>query len=313
MPGRDRSPHSMTRTASPGSSTWSVTMMLSTPGHVSSCGGAGSRLTTRTSLPRWRRAYAMAIDEPIASPSGRACDVTTKRCRRRIASTMCRRSVGVEITVYTPQRLARRRVGFRVRILGRVGDGRRLALLVFVVQLAQDLLDAILMGHRFIELELQLRHAAQLQAVADMAAEEAGGALQRLRRLAAGRFVTQGRVVDARLLQVRRDLHAGQGDEADSRVVHFTPAQQFAQHLSDLVADAIGAMRSHALHRYGDSLHREHFDDVANLEVVVIRKADAAFEARLHLADVVLEAAERRNLAFVDDDVVTQQTRLGFA
>jgi hypothetical protein len=51
-PVRPRSPHSMTITASPGSPTWSVTVMSGTPGKTSIGGGGASRLTTRTSLPR---------------------------------------------------------------------------------------------------------------------------------------------------------------------------------------------------------------------------------------------------------------------
>jgi len=66
------------------------------------------------------------------------------------------------------------------------------------VQLAEDLLDAVLMANRLVELELQLRDAAQLQPIADTAAEEAGCALQRLRGLSTGRFVAERCVVDAR-------------------------------------------------------------------------------------------------------------------
>src|SRR5687768_379183 len=46
------------------------------------------------------------------------------------------------------------------------------------------------------------------------------------------------------------------------------------------------------LYRYGNPLHREDFDHVADLDVVVVRQPDAALEARLHLADVVFEAAQ---------------------
>src|SRR6266852_7546991 len=62
-----------------------------------------------------------------------------------------------------------------------------------------------------------------------------------------------------------------------------------------------------------DPFHGEDLDDVADLEVVELLEADAALEARLHLADVVLEAAERSYLAFVDDDVVAEETRLRVA
>src|SRR5688500_10705696 len=57
----------------------------------------------------------------------------------------------------------------------------------------------------------------------------------------------------------------------------------------------------------GHALHRKHLDDVADLEVVVVGEADAAFEAGLDLADVVLEAAQRPDLPLVHDDVVAEQ------
>src|SRR5882672_9100702 len=56
-------------------------------------------------------------------------------------------------------------------------------------------------------------------------------------------------------------------------------------------------------------LHREHLDGIAHLDVVVALEADAALEARLHLAHVVLEAAQRTDLPFVYHDVVTKQPR----
>ena len=63
----------------------------------------------------------------------------------------------------------------------------------------------------------------------------------------------------------------------------------------------------------GHALHREHLDDVADLDVVVPLEADAALEPGLHLGHVVLEPAERSDLAFVDDDVVAQQPGLRIA
>src|SRR5260370_39865421 len=43
-------------------------------------------------------------------------------------------------------------------------------------------------------------------------------------------------------------------------------------------------------------------DDVAGLEVLEVAEADAAFEALLHLAGVVLEPLERRDRAIPDHD-----------
>src|SRR5262245_20401951 len=67
------------------------------------------------------------------------------------------------------------------------------------------------------------------------------------------------------------------------------------------------------LRRYGDAFLDERLDDVADLDVVVLLEADAALEPGLDLADVVLEATQRADLAFVDDDVVAQEASLRVA
>src|SRR6516225_956910 len=67
------------------------------------------------------------------------------------------------------------------------------------------------------------------------------------------------------------------------------------------------------LRRRGDLLDDERLDDVADTHVVEPIEADAALEAGLHLRDVVLEAAQRADLALEDDHVVTQQARLRVA
>src|SRR5688500_1359185 len=62
-----------------------------------------------------------------------------------------------------------------------------------------------------------------------------------------------------------------------------------------------------------NALHREDLDRIADLDVVEVGQPDAALEARLHLAHVVLEAAQRCQLAFPDDDVVAKQARVRVA
>src|SRR6266478_3862857 len=47
--------------------------------------GTPSCITTSASFPSCRRIWPHAKAEPIPSPSGRACDVTTKRRRSRIS------------------------------------------------------------------------------------------------------------------------------------------------------------------------------------------------------------------------------------
>ena len=60
------------------------------------------------------------------------------------------------------------------------------------------------------------------------------------------RFVTEGRVVGARDLQVGADLHVSDGHEADAGVPDL-PRQQVGQFLPDLFADAY---RARPLHVY---------------------------------------------------------------
>src|SRR5512140_2977116 len=62
-----------------------------------------------------------------------------------------------------------------------------------------------------------------------------------------------------------------------------------------------------------DALHGEDLDMVADLDVVEPFEADTALETGLHLAHIVLEPAERPDLALVHDDVVADQARLRVA
>src|SRR5690606_14076622 len=57
--------------------------------------------------------------------------------------------------------------------------------------------------------------------------------------------------------------------------------------------------------------HAETFDDVAGTDVFVVLEGHTAFLADLDFLDLVLEALERLELAFVDDDVVAQEAHAG--
>ena len=93
----------------------------------------------RTLLPSWRSAKAIASCDPIASPSGLAWDVMTKRCRWRMAS----------------------------RISGIFSVLIRLAALL-LCDLLEKLFDPVLMADGFVEPELQLGRATQSQPLADL-------------------------------------------------------------------------------------------------------------------------------------------------
>src|SRR5438445_8882739 len=58
-------------------------------------------------------------------------------------------------------------------------------------------------------------------------------------------------------------------------------------------------------------LHGERLDDVAFLNIVELLQAHAALEPFQHFPDVLLEAAQRADAAFIDHDPVTNQARLG--
>ena len=142
--------------------------------------------------------------------------------------------------------------------------------------------------------------------------------------LAAGEM----REEDLRVRQVGRDSTRGERDHADARVLQLV-AQQLGELALDLVgdasaADALREMRcvirgvraSGSERRVLAYSVRDDFDDledlelVAFLDVVVVLQRQAALEAGLDLAHVVLEALERIELAGVDDHVVAQQAHL---
>src|ERR1700676_1168436 len=62
-----------------------------------------------------------------------------------------------------------------------------------------------------------------------------------------------------------------------------------------------------------DRLHAITLDDVADTHVAVILERHAAFLAGLHFLYFILEALERRQLAFMHDDIVANQADIGAA
>src|SRR5258708_7750888 len=78
-------------------------------------------------------------------------------------------------------------------------------------------------------------------------------------------------------------------------------------------SSSLAALPRRVLERRGDGLHLEGLDDVALADVVVALDADAALVALRDLARVVLETAQRADLARVDDDRVAHEPDLGLA
>jgi len=107
------------------------------------------------------------------------------------------------------------------------------------MQFPQQALDPILMLDRFVEDERELRDAPQPEAAPQLAPHEGRGALERAAGIAAGRGIAKRREIDTGVLQVRRDLHARDRQEAEAGVVELA-----RNHVGDfspnLIAHSIG-------------------------------------------------------------------------
>src|SRR6266545_2003115 len=170
----------------------------------------------RTCFPSASSANAIASCEPMESPSGRACDVSRKRRRRRISYRICRSAAAVASSF----------AGSFV-ISG-------------IVELQEDSLDAVALLDRFVVEESELGHALQADPLADLPAQERHGARERAGGFLPRRVVPDGRVVNPCLLQIRRDLDVGDGQEPDARIMN-RPAQKFRELRTNLIADTGGS------------------------------------------------------------------------
>src|SRR5262245_35907436 len=106
------------------------------------------------------------------------------------------------------------------------------------VDLAAQLLDAILAGNRFVVVKDQFGRALQAQASADLAAQKPAGPREGTVGVAAALLVAERRVVDVRLLQIGGDADARERDEADARIVHLA-REQGSQLAANLVGHAV--------------------------------------------------------------------------
>ena len=161
----------------------------------------------------------MASCDPIESPSGLAWDVIRNRLRALMASQIC---AGIE-SVFAG-----------VIVSHGVIPGRGLRF-----ELLEDSLDSILSSDRLVVEEFELGHPPQPQALAELTPEERRGPLQRPRTLALRRCVAHRRVVHPGHLQIRCDLHLGQGQEPHTRIVYLA-SEQLGKLASNLISDSFG-------------------------------------------------------------------------
>src|SRR5262245_13752429 len=97
-----------------------------------------------------------------------------------------------------------------------------------------------------------------------------------------------------------RDREPGTCNSTDKSAITIRLAAR-PRHHEDEVLRGLAEEAVRRLRGGRDALLQEHLDHVADLDVVEALEADAALEPGLDLAHVVLEAAERSDLAFVDD------------
>ncbi len=144
------------------------------------------------------------------------------------------------------------------------------------------------------------------QRLADSRAQEPPGLLESLANVR-GVVVERDRAEkDGRDPEVAADLDRAHRCAREARVLDLAPQQRVHQPLNlgrDLVLS--GALTRHGL----DDLTCDlgplvALDLIPDLDVVVVSHADAALGAGAHFVDVVLEAAQRLELAFEDHDVV---------
>src|SRR5918998_1885713 len=162
--------------------------------------GAGPARNIALSLPSCRSASCVAASDPRASPSGFSCVVTRKRSRSRTTSAIALRSASVVVWCCCV-----------IRGMG-VGGRREL---VDQLRHAYALLDRGIVFERKQRspLEMQLtRHPRLQHAVSSRQPGQAALALP---------LTAEHAHVDARVAQVRRRLHAGDGHEPDAGVLEL--------------------------------------------------------------------------------------------
>src|SRR3984893_698045 len=169
--------------------------------------GTPSRKTTSASLPRERKIWQQARTEPMASPSGRACEVSRNRWWR----SSCSRT-SFSMAVRNPQ------TGLAAPPLGA----------------AQEFVNPSRKLPGSVHLEKQLRRAPQLQPVAHFAPDKPHGSSQPFKRPAGLGIVSIDGDQDACRAGIFRHDHAAHACESDARVAQFP----FHQDL-DLLAQSL--------------------------------------------------------------------------
>src|SRR5579862_556367 len=177
--------------------------------------GTPSRRTTSASLPIARRIWRQARAEPIASPSGRACEVSTKRLR----CSMClRTSFNIKNrrrpSVFSPQPLH----ALCRRLLGRLTTED---LLFSLLCAAQQFINSCAVLVRAVEMKIQLRRAAKMQIFRDFAPDESNCRGQAFKRTVGLGVISIERDVNLCRARIFCQHNAGDADQSNTRIAQF--------------------------------------------------------------------------------------------
>src|SRR4026207_1668405 len=149
----------------------------------------------------------------MESPSGLACEVMRKRRRLRISlqiASTCRVAERVGLSVALARFVAvivSSGEIVQVRVLGTFG-----------LDVEDDALDPVLTLDAFIVEEVEPGHVLQAEPPADLVSQKGRRTTERALRFLSLLVVADARVIYARLLQVGRHLHAGDGEKPDARI-----------------------------------------------------------------------------------------------
>src|SRR5258706_10513908 len=202
--------------------------------------GTPSCSTTSALLPIWRRIWQQARTEPTASPSGRACDVSTNRSRRSIAVST---SVIIGCSLLAPCCSHERVLLLRLRVLA-----------CALLRPAQQLVYSSLALLRPVELEDKLRRMPQSEAHADCVTDVSLSGEQAIERVLRRRLVAIHDDENMRGLAAGRQPHVTHVGRRDARVREFA-LDDGGDLLAQRSAQAILMMFAAAVLRHG-SLRR---------------------------------------------------------
>src|SRR3984893_8804369 len=223
--------------------------------------GTPSRKTTSASFPIARRICRQANAEPIASPSGLACEVSTNRLR----CSMClRTSFNIETVVGRQSSV--------VSLIEFNDDQRPTtdSLLLPLFRPAQQFVNPGAVFIRAIEVKVQFRRTAKVQVFRHLATDESDRLGQALQRTVGLGVIAIKGDENLRRARILRQYHAGDADQPDARAAQFALHDGFdflpqglTQALSMVFRAAL--LHSHLLSKTNENIRKSAVSGTAGL------------------------------------------------